>query len=160
MKYLEYEDHKNWISGHYTESVYGSFYLVFCKEFYEKELPHPKNTEIEFDVHLLDTEDKNGTIYKSKWWISYESYESLDILGKDYYPIVDDKTKSYFMLMNYIYDSKLCACNRKCLAAKEGAMLDNDECEGNRFQIHSVVYNGLILMSEVLTEEKLEQLLQ
>jgi hypothetical protein len=152
--YLDFSLHDQW-KTHYTEGNYRNWFLGFSKDFMNGFLPSwlPGDT---FDVELVDTED-NNKIYLVAWSGGYEEYpEQGTILDKS------GNRPEIYTIFRYSYEEKFCACNRKAEAARAGAILDNDECEGNRFQIRSVTckeFPDLILYSETLDWEKLEELL-
>lgn len=88
-------------------------------------------------------------------YVAYERNKE-SILNEDYDSIEVESLNGYF------YGSHHCPCHRKSDARKAGAIIENDECEGNRFLIHSITCDkapGLNLYSEVFTEEQLEKML-
>ena len=64
-------------------------------------------------------------------------------------------------LLAYFYGSHHCPCHRKADAKLAGAIVDDDECEGNRFLIERItpLNSNLILVSEVYSLEELEEML-
>lgn len=151
QKYLEY--HSDWLT-HYVEGNYNNWFLAFKKEFMLEHLPGID----EVTVKLIDSED-NNKVYLMGWWLDFEEADSCyGILGKNY----EHPTEPFWTLFQYIYQDKLCACNIKMGAQRAGAVLNNEECEGNRFQIESITFDDhpdLILYSEVFDSEQLEEIL-
>jgi len=154
QKYLE---HHSDLLDHYTEGDYRrSQFLVFKEDFRATLPPKTGNGIDEVTVELIDTED-GGKIYRMGWWLNYEGSPCTHVLNKEFEEV------PAFTLHQYIYGSKLCQCNKKMGAEQAGAIVPNDECEGDRFQIKSITFDcasELILYSEILDQDELEAELQ
>lgn len=153
-KYLE--NHLELLDHYVGGAAYGGHYLVF-KEDFRAALPQKTGNGIdEVTVNLIDTEDGNK-IYQMGWWLNYEEEANEQVLDKNIWEQIP-----VFTLSQYIYGSKLCPCNIKMGAKQAGAIVEDDECEGKRFQIQSIVFDDhpdLILYSETYDMEQLESIL-
>jgi hypothetical protein len=154
--YLKEAEHRKWLS-HYVRKAFGGYSLVFTTAWKEEFLPgngtHSTDND-SFNVNLLDTHD--GKIYKTKLYVAYE-HEKESILNEEYDPVEAES------LMGYFYGSHHCPCHRKADAKRAGAIVEDNECEGNRFLIHSITHDkvpDVILYSEVFDEDGLEEMLK
>lgn len=140
--YLLEQKHKN-LLYHYIEGSYNNWYLVFTKDWMEKYLPKDN-----LDIILLDT--TTDIEYKFKIHASYEDNNSI-FLDKNY-----NEIDNIYHINQYYYEDHYCSCHRKIDALINGANTD-EECEGDRFLIKSILYKNIILYSEIFTLEELEE---
>lgn len=159
MDYWSDENHKNWLS-HYTEGRFNhagksSQFLVFTKEFRDKLLPPGVSQHNHLICNLLDTD--SGIVYTMPMYAAFE--ENGYILDSEYQSV------DGFSLMSYFYEEHHCPCHRHTDAVSSG-LRENDgtddfECEGQRFLIQSITPKDskLILYSETMSEEELEEIL-
>ena len=89
-------------------------------------------------IELLDRED--GKVYLDTSWCHYEDYE-LD--------------GGMMTLKEYMFESHYCSYHRKQGARECGADTD-DDCGTDRYDIKSISYKGILLLSETMTLEEAE----
>ncbi len=151
MRYLEHAEHQTWRNHYFQQRQ--CFYLAFDPHWGIENLPKD-GTARGLDCTLLDTEDNKE--YHCKIYTAYEhDVNQYNVHDQDWAP------RPSLSLMDYWYKDHHCPCHRKQDAKTAGAVVDNDECVGERFLLKSVrdPKTGLILLSEVYTEEQLEEML-
>jgi hypothetical protein len=153
MSYFTDETHCKIHYSHYIQKSFGGNALVFTEEWRKKFLPveGAKSGMCDgFNVLLKDKTD--GATYKTKLYVAYDDSCNESIFDEDYNTI----EITLQSVMGYFYGSHYCPCHRKQDAKGAGAIVENDECEGDRFLIESITcpdLPNLILYSETISEE-------
>lgn len=140
----DYLKQHNYLLYYYTDASEGGWYLGFEKSWQEEFLP--KSSSHDLIVTLLDQSD--GKTYSNPIHTAYD--DCLTYCRKD------SEYLELNHLMPYVYGSHYCSCHRKTDARNAGAIVKNEDCEGNRFLIQSIMYQDLILCSETMSIEELE----
>ncbi len=153
--YLSDPKHKQWEDSHYQKSG-RNCYLIWEREWAEKYLA-PRWSGGSDDLRvltvvLLDTQD--GKRYIIKEPAHYE--ETTECIPPDY----DNEQVQHLQL--YMFEDHFCPCHRKSAAQEAGAITDN-VCDGERFLVEKIEWeglSGLIFYSETMTCEQLEESLR
>lgn len=149
-QYFSDINHRSWLN-HYVAADYGGISLAFTKQWRNRWLV-ADSTSNGLNVFLYDRTD--GKVYKTKLYASYEKDEQPIVMTRNY------EAAAAITLMGYFYGSHHCPCHRKADAKTAGAVVEDDECEGDRFTIYAITCDtipDLILHSEILTEDLLEE---
>lgn len=149
VAYLSFPGHAGWLRRYAEISAEPDcFGLLFTPEFRSARLPADGTSD--FDVELLDSTD--GAIYRRKMSVACEGDASRVVAD------ADGNVREVMSLHGYFYAEHYCPCNRKLDAQRSGAVVEDDECEGDRFRIRSITcpgLPGLVLYSETMDEGEL-----
>lgn len=147
--YCDYPEHKEF-RYHYFQGQFGGFLLAFTKEWQDKYLPaDSRHKERPFLLVLKDMEDNK--LYDTWMSVAYEP-RNIETVQKEDYSFASCRS-----ILSYFYGSHHCPCHRKQDAKNAGAIVLDEECEGNRFLIDKIECENLILFSETRTQEELEK---
>jgi hypothetical protein len=151
---------------HYFHDSRG-FLLSFTREWKKANLPIGIGDVAGYDydskalkVDLLDTDDPTGKVYTTYMPAAYGDPTAAWALDENWQCVDSERITS---LQDYFYSQHHCPCHRKSDAKAAGAVVPDSECEGSRFKIKSITCRDMpdvILYSETMTEEELENLLQ
>jgi hypothetical protein len=146
--YLSFPGHAGW-SRRYAEisSEEAAVGLLFTQEFKSVYLPGDGTND--FEMELFDSTD--GSVYRRNVYVAYEDDVTVIVDG-------DGNCRDVMSLHGYFYAEHYCPCNRKLDAQRLGAVVLDEECEGDRFRIRSITHPGLpglVLYSETVREDEL-----
>lgn len=140
--------HVTW-REHYFLGRSGGHILGFTEAWKLANLP--ANSSYDLTITLFDRQDEKT--YSMPIYTAYENDIRTELMDDDWHEVAPHSLQSYFYSLHH------CPCHRKQAAAKAGAITD-EECEGDRFVVQSIVAPSLpdlILYSETLTLEELEE---
>lgn len=153
MSYLEHPQHAAW-REHYFADAHGSWHLAIDPAWWAAHMPKSGSNLLR--VEYLDRTDNKR--YEAAMYAAWDDFNEVWFPGfdEDWNHLNATGVKA---LKEYFYNDHHCPCHRKQDARAAGADTD-EECEGDRFPILRIWWPGLpnlILYSEVLTSEELEQ---
>lgn len=126
-------------------------WLAFPRRWIGSTLPDnwgPGGDGEHFRVELLDSSD--GKIYIASMWPHYEPDDHAEYWSKDGFSF----DEPFASVQLYMYRHHFCACHRKEAARKHGAVIDNEECEGERFVVRSITAPAFMLGAILYSEMK------
>ena len=155
MSYFSDPAHATW-QRHYLDGSFGGRLLAFTEAWKLANLP-PQGEHNGLRYRLFDVE-RNWLLPELSIYTALEHEDRLERCQ-----IQDENWDcvTVHTLMSYWYGCHHCPCHRKQDAER---FVDDilPDCEGDRFQIHSIYPPGrpqLVLYSETLPEEELERIL-